>query len=360
MPLLDIQRKGRELGRIRLGQQVEYVKDGKTKRRPTKLSTFRFTTNSRMAADAVASLLGGEVTAWEGGSQAWQVTTDATEIPVMVPPGDGVISQDYELWSGGGCQRRCDGITARLFGEGGEQESRCVCPPAGVERADAAAKGNACKPTTRLNVMLPDLPDIGVWRVESHGFYAAVELGGAAELLSAARDKGVILAATLRLDPRRSAVPGRPVREWYVPVLDIAASLRQLVTGQIPGTLAQQLPPAPVRAITAGASTPPAPGAGSPPPATGDGAAPALPPVGAGAALPGTAEQDLAPDGPQMTAQQIADKARGARSKPVLDALGKTAADLDLLDDMVDDGTGVLGALSEVLHTRLDEIRASA
>ena len=90
-------------------------------------------------------------------------------------------------------------------------------------------------------------------------------------------------------------------------------------------------------------------------------AAPAPPPVGAGA---DTARADLQPDpehtGPAMTAQAIADKVRAARSAAVVNALGKTAADLGLLDDMVDDGTGVFSQLSDVLHERLDSIAATA
>lgn len=344
MPLLDIQRRGRELGRIRLGQQVQ-AKNGKM--RPEKLSTFRFTTNSRAGADAVAQLLGGEVRAWEGGTQQWEVITPTSELPVMIPPGDAVIRQDYEMWSGGGCQRRCDSQTAHTRDEqGNDVTGPCLCPADAIERSELAKVGRACKPTTRLNVMLPDLPDIGVWRVESHGFYAAVELGGAAELLVKARDKGVFLPALLRLDKRRSAVPGRSVREWYVPVLEIGASVRELTSGEAGGNLQQALPPAPVRALAAGASSP----------------SPVAPSVAAGE---DHTEADLAPEqhepaGAGMSAQQIADRARGTRSKAMLDALGRTASELEVLDDFVDDGSGVMSKLRDVLTERLDTVKAAS
>jgi Recombination directionality factor-like len=86
-------------------------------------------------------------------------------------------SQWYQMWSGGGCQRRCDGETEQLTQE------PCKCP-ADPERRNALAKtGGACKPTTRVNVMLPDLPDLGVWKIESRGYDEA----NAAEVLAAVR-----------------------------------------------------------------------------------------------------------------------------------------------------------------------------
>lgn len=252
MPLLDIQRQAVEMGRIRLGTSIQRTskRTGKTYKQPQKLSSFRFTTPSPRSAQAVAGLLGGQVRPWEG---QWEVLTDCTELPVSVPPGDAWGSQFYELWKDRVCDRRCDGITEHL------RQRPCLCPPAGTERTEAAKTGRACKPTTRINVILPDLPGLGVWRLESHGFYAAVELGGAVELLAQLRAAGQMIPAILRLERRESLrVVGRGTpdeklepRDYYVPVLEILTSVREMAALGASGQLADALPPAPsqMRAI---------------------------------------------------------------------------------------------------------------
>jgi hypothetical protein len=222
----------RELGRIRTGVQVS-AKGGRM--RPEKLDTFRLTSSSRELIEHAAAVYGGEVQAWQDG---WEVVTTSPTLEIMVPPGQSV-SQWYELWSAGGCQRRCDGRVNVLT------DGPCLCPADPDERRAAAAAlpPTACKPTTRLNVMLPELPDIGVWRLESHGFYAAVELAGAAEILAFASNAGRPIPARLRLDQRDKKVPGKPTNRYAVPVIEFietryldlidagAAPARQLGTG---------------------------------------------------------------------------------------------------------------------------------
>jgi hypothetical protein len=111
----------------------------------------------------VAALYGGTVQPWTpqgGGAEAFEVITESTRIPILVPPQP--VTQYFEQWSGGGCVRRCDGQTELLSG------GNCLCS---VDPED-----RECKPTTRLNVVLRDVEGIGVWRLESHGWYAATEL----------------------------------------------------------------------------------------------------------------------------------------------------------------------------------------
>jgi hypothetical protein len=223
MPILNMQRSLVELGRIRIGIS-EPTKSGRT--RPAKLDAFRFTTPARDRADAVSRLFGGEVRPWspDGATQQWEILTPATEIPVMVPPGPAVLSQWYELWSGGGCQRRCDGVRNILA------DVPCQCPPDPAERATLAGEGKACRPTTRVNVILRDLPGVGVWRLESHGYYAATELAGSAEFLANASATGRPLPAVLRLDARTVKRDGQ-TRRFAVPVLDIGATVADLLAG---------------------------------------------------------------------------------------------------------------------------------
>jgi hypothetical protein len=229
MPIVDIQRRFRELGRLRMGV-LERPQGGRP--RPVKLATWRLTTRWRHLLDAAVELgIGGEVRPWEApdGPQ-FELITEADRLEVIVPPGD-VLSQWYELWTGGGCQRRCDGVTM-VLDNGKTSDRPCRCPADPQERLDAA-KANpptGCRETTRLVVMLPGLPDLGVWRLESHGFYAAVELGGAASLVELATRQGTLIPAALGIEQRRVKRPGEPVRRFAVPVLSFRGNLGDTLT----------------------------------------------------------------------------------------------------------------------------------
>ncbi|MFY7069615.1 hypothetical protein ACOQFV_27470 [Nocardiopsis changdeensis] len=212
MPILDIQQRIRELGRIRIGQVLP-TKNGRT--RPAKLDRFRLTSASRPLLEKVAELYGGQVQPWtpaNGGPSQWEVFTTADRLPVYIPPQP--VTQWYELWSGGGCQRRCDGRTEVL------RDIMCPCGP------DPEAR--ECKPTTRLNVVLRDVPGVGVWRLESHGYYAAVELPGVANMLA---QTGGYVSAWLALEERTAKRDGQ-TRTWMVPTLEVDATPTALMAGE--------------------------------------------------------------------------------------------------------------------------------
>jgi len=224
MPIIGLQRQLRTLGRIRTGNTVDA---GKGKRRPHKLETFRLTSPSRIQIDAAAAAFGGICTPWTNpaGGPEFEVITSATSLDIVVPPG-GSVSQWYELWTAAGCARRCDGQTNLL-----PEPGPCLCPADVDERLELAARGEACKATTRLRVILPALPDLGSWMLESHGYYAAVELAGAAEVLEAASEAGRLIPARLRLDQRTKKIPGQPTRQYAVPVIEFGETFAALVGG---------------------------------------------------------------------------------------------------------------------------------
>lgn len=212
MPILDIQRGLREVGRIRCGDQVA-TQSGKTA--PRKLEHFRITSDDKALIEEIADLYGGEVTKWEGApvGDQWQVYTTAERIPVVIAPGLAAITQWRELWTGGGCVRRCDSQTEQIT------KSPCIC----------AAQGEMeCKPTTRLSVILPEVPGLGVWRLESHGYYAARELGGQMALVDQVVRTGQVVVASLRLTFREDRKPGQPIKKYLVPSLDVSATFAQL------------------------------------------------------------------------------------------------------------------------------------
>lgn len=212
MAIIALQRRIREVGRIRLG--VQGAKDGKTF--PRKLDRFRFTSADRTVIEACATLYGGDASAWRNGDRdEFEVITNAHELAVLIPPGTMAFSQFYEQWAKGFCTHRCDGEWNTV------KDTACTCDPDDRE----------CAATTRLSVILPDLPGLGVWRVESHGYYAAVELGAAVELIGQMAGGAGLVPARLRLDKRelRRLDKGKAVvRKIVVPVLDLDVSVNQV------------------------------------------------------------------------------------------------------------------------------------
>jgi hypothetical protein len=215
-PIIDIQRRMVEVGRLRMGNQVPYTKrDGTTAYRAAKLEHWRLTSRDRARLDAAAALYGGEVRPWAERDGEFELFTSTAELPILILPGQ-TLSQWYETWSAGGCQRRCDGAREVLT------DQPCICD---TEKGD-----RACKPTTRLSVMLPDVPGLGCWRLESHGYYAAVELSGTATMLENATARGQLLPARLRIDQRTKVEGGKTTR-YAVPVIDIDITVRQALPG---------------------------------------------------------------------------------------------------------------------------------
>ena len=338
MAVLDIQRRGQQIGRLRIGQQVQ-ASNGNM--RPARLDTFRFTTASRTTADAIAALYGGEVREWHG---EFEVITGKSEIGVTVPPRDEVVSQWYEMWTAGGCQRRCDSQHDQI------SNGPCQCPhaadPSDPEEVAAAAlerarlaKMNpprACGLVTRISVMIPDLPGLGVFRLDTGSYYAATEIGDSAALMQVARDKGVFLPAILRIE-HRQRVAGGQTKKFPVPVLEVLTTFRDLATGAIEAAgVAAQLPPAPGeprRAITAGTAAPPPREAPSP-----------------------AVRQDQPP-----TAQQIADAAAKATDRAQIRDMKAAAEEHRIERDMIcPPDCDLYEELDSYLHSRWEELPAAA
>ena len=225
MPLLDLQVRFRELGRIRAGEKG-------SKGEPRKLQHFRLTSASRPLLEQAASLFGGEVREWKGAPDEgfFELYTKTDRLDVMIPPvvdSGALLSQHYELWSGGGCVRRCDGLNEAISGK------PCICAITMGQDEDAERE---CDPITRLSVMLPSLGGIGVWRLDTGGINAALELPGSFGLIVKAAE-GQFMPAVLRLEQRSSKKEGQ-TRRYVVPVLDMEqATMLELVSGNVPGVL---------------------------------------------------------------------------------------------------------------------------
>ena len=209
--IIGLQRRVAEVGRLRIGQQVP-TQSGKT--RPAKLDTWRVTSPDKTKIEAVAQLYGGTPRPW---LTQWEVITAATELPVIVPPTAMSFSQYYEMWSAGGCIRRCDEAFETI------SQGPCLCDPTARE----------CDIHTRLSVFLRDVPGLGVYRLDTQGFYAASELSAAVQIIRVAASRGQMLPARLRLDQRTVKRHDQPTRHFVVPVLDINITPGALILGEL-------------------------------------------------------------------------------------------------------------------------------
>lgn len=231
--ILTLQRQARELGRLRTGWSVPSDKPN-GRPRPVKSKTWVMTSHAEHYVKAAADLWGGTVETWQPqgkGAAQYRVVTEAESIDALLPPGDP-LSQYNELWSGGGCQRRCDGQT--------EQISRqpCVCAARFGEEWHLQPKGSVCAATSRLNVILPDMPDMGVWRAETHSFYAANEWGGTLDMVLSGTNGQGLVPVSLRIEPRQRVAAGL-TKNFPVVVVEIrGVTPRQALTGPLSTAMA--------------------------------------------------------------------------------------------------------------------------
>lgn len=321
-----IQMRHSETGAIRCGDQVT-GSNGKPVAH--KLENFRFTSPSLTELRQLAHKYGGEITEWypragtRWGKQ-WQVYSEVDEIAVALPPGDLIIRQDMELWSGRGLERRCDGRTMT------RPELRpCMCPqpadcpvpgaPAGyaaewaIQRRKqlAAQKTPAgCKPLTRFALALSDISDVGVWMLRTRSEEAAAEAMAKAYIMEQARAAGVFLSARCALVQRMMPVDG-VLRQYGVPVIRLDDSIRAIAEGAAGRrTLAEQLTPA-REAIALTRSAP--------------------------RALPAPGQSGM-----EITAQGLADQARAAVTRAEIRPLIDTARRMGITGQLVwapaDDG----------------------
>jgi hypothetical protein len=316
--VLDMQRRSVQLGEIRMGTSVAVP--GKDYRRPVRLETFRFTTASEQIAEAVAAKYGGTVAPWTQRKGRWEVTTDRTALDVWVPPRGEAVDANMELWDGPKCLRRCDGITERRSG------APCLCPqpddpsdPVSIQRARDERKrlavmrpARACKPLTRINVNISDLPGLtGVFRLNTGSENAAVETADSGDAMAIAREGGVYLPAVLRIEWRVREADGSP---YQVPVLHIGKSLREIAERALPAGLSGLL------------TQIQGPSAGEQPRA-----------IASGATGPQREVRPESPaqDSPQLNAQQIAKAVAAADSREEVERWMAIAKENCIQDDHV-------------------------
>ncbi|HZD68377.1 MAG TPA: hypothetical protein VFA45_05510 [Actinomycetes bacterium] len=225
MPIKNLEGRLTEIGRLRLGQRLPVMdqrtgeqrvdRNGNPVWRPERGNTWRLTSDDPDLLKLVAAEYGGDVQPWDNApddDERYELFTQRSDLRVIIPAGHA-LSQWMEHWRRNLCVRRCDG--QQMYRGVLPTDQPCECA---TETQDP--ESYPCKPTTRLSVMLLDVPAAGVWRCELHGWYGAAELLGVAQLLTVAGLDGRIVPATLLIQQRSlPARPGRPSRRIVLPVL---------------------------------------------------------------------------------------------------------------------------------------------
>lgn len=226
--ILTMKRQAAELGRIRTGYSRPNPTPGKAPI-PVKSKTFVLTSHSREYVAAAAELYGGRVEQWTPQRQSisqWRVITEASELRAILPAGDP-LNQSYEMWSGGGCERRCDGETEKLSGR------PCICLAKYGEDWHERPPTQVCRPTSRVNVMLPDLPDLGVWRLETKSYYAADAMAGGIDTVLQATEGRGLMPVRMWIEQRTRVVGGKTKQFQVVMLVPSLPKLRQALSGPL-------------------------------------------------------------------------------------------------------------------------------
>jgi hypothetical protein len=223
-----------------------------------KSKTWVLSSHAEHYAEAAAKAWGGKVERWQpqgNGAAQFRVITERSSIDALLPSGDP-LSQNNEMWNKGGCMRRCNGETELI------SRRPCLCMAEHGEdwhllRQDTYRKDKVCAATSRLNVILPDMPDLGVWRAETHSFYAANEWSGTVDMALMGTGGQGMVPVSLRIEPR-TRVAGGQTKHFPVVVVEIRGiTPRQALSGPLSTALA--LDPSGTRAVAAIEAGPSAP-----------------------------------------------------------------------------------------------------
>lgn len=217
VPIGMSERRRVRAGRIRTGEQVK-SRNGKWI--PTTLDHFRFTSSHPELLEPLAAEYGGTIEEWGNrkSGDRYKVDSTAQRIEVILPPNP--LHECYELWDPD-LKRRCNGIVCdALVGspDGADREEMdCLCVRRGVLE---------CSYKLRLGVLIDVVQSLGVWQLHSGSDNARKEMPEVVETIEGLQGLGYFYAV-LRLEQRR----GGNNKPFWVPVLDVGASIGELMAG---------------------------------------------------------------------------------------------------------------------------------
>jgi hypothetical protein len=94
VPILELQRRLVEAGRIRAG-------DKGPKGEPRKIINWRLTSKDLQRLERAAELWGGKAIPWDERDGEYELYTETNQLPITLIPGQ-LPTTWYELWSKGG------------------------------------------------------------------------------------------------------------------------------------------------------------------------------------------------------------------------------------------------------------------
>lgn len=213
VPLDELDGRIPRIGKISAGYTDVKTTNGKTVTFPVKSRTLVFRGSDRQPLDAAAAIVGGDVGASPNprAQGLWRLVSRATTIDVMIADELGDRLGRYEFWGKHGKLRDCDGRSCRFLIDVQNAERRdnvpCFCTAHGLTTEDP----DACRITTRLNMIVPafaEIPGLGVWQLESRSRTTFSDLKGLVRLCRALGLPGVFgLPVTLRIEIVSSRSP---------------------------------------------------------------------------------------------------------------------------------------------------------
>lgn len=156
-------------------------------------------------------------------------TPQPRALEVMFPHDDPAVlfPQEYKMYRTSGLYCRGDGeIAHRWSDEGQLVERECPCP---------FLEEGKCKPLATLNFLLPDVPGVGVWQINTSNQRSIIGLNSSLEQFSRTFGGLAGIPFTLRLQPeqyQRWDERDRKMKAGTLQVMSLTSelTLRQIVT----------------------------------------------------------------------------------------------------------------------------------
>ncbi|MFE0256917.1 hypothetical protein [Streptomyces sp. NPDC059010] len=157
---------GAVVGQFHVGRH----KDGK----PVAASSWRVTTRMQHVADALVGYYENSILAGKAkDGRAAEVVTGCDRVPILLV-GQRAVTLRMMLKGAGEVFHSCDGY--RFLDPAPQYGEPCGCPSTLGERKSAAATGRGPVPETRIRFRLAELPNIGMFVLNSSSWAFAEEV----------------------------------------------------------------------------------------------------------------------------------------------------------------------------------------